>query len=79
MSKPLPDPPPGFEDLSIDDQIDYLQSLWDRIAAAADEVPVPEWHRAIIQRRLAELESNPNSAVPWEEARKEIAGRLNSR
>jgi hypothetical protein len=33
MAVPLP--PPGFDDLSVDEKLDYLQSLWERIAAAA--------------------------------------------
>ena len=35
MSKIVPIPPPGFDDLSVDEQIDFVQSLWDRIAATA--------------------------------------------
>jgi hypothetical protein len=31
MPQALPVPPPGFDPLSIDDPIDYVQSLWDRI------------------------------------------------
>jgi hypothetical protein len=48
----VPSPPPGFDDLSIDEQIDYIQSLWDRIAASPAQVPVPEWHERIIRERL---------------------------
>jgi hypothetical protein len=33
MAKPVPLPPPGFDDLSVEEKIDYLQSLWNRIAA----------------------------------------------
>jgi hypothetical protein len=29
MAKPVPLPPPGFDDLSVDEKIDYVQSLWD--------------------------------------------------
>jgi hypothetical protein len=29
MSNPVPLPPPGFDDLSVDEKLDYLQSLWD--------------------------------------------------
>ena len=58
------------------DQIDYLQSLWDRVTATADEVPVPDWHRTIIAKRLADIRSDPDSALTWETARDEIAGRL---
>ena len=27
MPKPVPLPPPGFDELSVDEKIDYLQSL----------------------------------------------------
>ena len=76
MSKPLPNPPPGFDDLSVDEQIEYLQSLWDRVTAAADKVPVPAWHAEIIRKRVAELEVDPDSAIPWDQAREEIVRRL---
>ena len=56
MPKPVPLPPPGFDELSVDEKIDYLQSLWDRIAATPEEIPVPEWHREILQQRLSDLE-----------------------
>ncbi|MDX6447193.1 MAG: hypothetical protein QOH71_4267 [Blastocatellia bacterium] len=29
ISQALPLPPPGFDSLSVDEQIDYVQSLWD--------------------------------------------------
>ena len=54
MAKPVPVsfPPPGFDDLSVDEKIDYLQSLWDRIAATPVTIPVSGWHREIIDERL---------------------------
>lgn len=30
MTNPVPLPPPGFDALSVDEQIEYVQSLWDR-------------------------------------------------
>lgn len=65
----LPIPPPGFDDLNVDDQIEYVQALWDRIAAKEDVVPVPDWHRDILDERLADLEANPDAGRPWEEVK----------
>ena len=79
MARPLPNPPPGFDDLSVDEQIEYLQSLWDRVAADADKVPVPAWHAEIIRKRVAELEADPDNAVPWDQAREEIVRRIGER
>ena len=51
MPRPVPFPPPGFDDLSNDEKIDYLELLWDRIATRSQAVAVPEWHRKVIAER----------------------------
>lgn len=45
--------PPGFEQLSKEQQIDYVQQLWDLIVAAPDEVSAPEWHLEIVRDRVS--------------------------
>jgi len=76
MTNRVPLPPAGFDDLPVEDQIDYVQSLWDRIAANLDQAPVPEWHRGVLDERLAAHEANPEAARPWEEVRDEIRSKL---
>jgi putative addiction module component (TIGR02574 family) len=66
VPKPVPLPPPGFDDLSVDEKIDYLQSLWDRIAATPETIPVPDWHREIIEERVKELDVNPDAGDDWD-------------
>ena len=79
MPKSVPLPPPGFDDLSVDEKIDYLQSLWDRIAATPDAIPVPEWHREIIEQRLKEFEANPDAGESWEAVQERLRKKLDSR
>ena len=79
MSETVPTPPPGFDDLSVDEQIDFVQSLWDRIAATPEQVPVPEWHRRIIRERLEAYHANPAAGRPWQEVRTQIEKRLRDR
>jgi putative addiction module component (TIGR02574 family) len=79
MTNLLPLPPPGFDDLPVEAQIDYVQSLWDRIAAKADQVPVPDWHRQVLDERLAAHEANPEDARSWEEVRDGIRSKIGSR
>ena len=69
MPKPVAIRPPGFDELSIDEQIDYVQSLWDRIAATPDRVPVPEWHSEILDDRLKDYEANPDAGESWDVVR----------
>ncbi len=79
MSQALPIPPPGFDALSIDDKIDYVQSLWDRIAARPEDVPVPDWHREIISERLAAYRDGKDQGKTWEEVEREVTAELADR
>jgi putative addiction module component (TIGR02574 family) len=79
MANPVPLPPPGFDDLSVDEKIDYLQSLWDRIAASPEAIPVPDWHCAVIDERLKDLEANPNAGESWEVVQARLQKKLDDR
>ncbi len=53
MSRSSIPEPPGFAELSKAEQIAYVQALWDRIAEAPDDIPVPEGHLRLIDERLS--------------------------
>ncbi len=77
MSQTLPLPPPGFDALSVEEQIDYVQSLWDHIAARPEQVPVPDWHREILTERLAAKPADQDNGKTWEEFEQDLTGELN--
>lgn len=56
--------PTGFSQLSKEEQICYLQALWDRIAKRPDEIPVPESHIELAEQRLAEYRRDPSQSRP---------------
>ncbi len=72
MGQSLKIPPPGFETLSVDEQIDYVQALWDHIAAKPKAVPIPDWHKAVLDERIADLERHPDDGVGWDAFRAEL-------
>jgi len=45
-------------------QIRYLQALWDRISERPGEIPVPESHLDLAEERLAEYRRDPSRARP---------------
>lgn len=64
-------PPPGFDELTPEEKLDYVQALWDRISAHPEEVPVPEWQRKLVRERLAAHERGEGTSVPWSTVRQE--------
>jgi putative addiction module component (TIGR02574 family) len=79
MPKPVAIPPPGFDQLSVEEQIDYVQLLWERIAATADQVPVPDWHREVLDERLNDFEANPDTGESWDIVRDRLRNNLRKR
>jgi len=78
MANPVKLPPPGFDELSIEEKIDYVQSLWDHIAAGVNTVPLTEWQKQVLDQRLAAYEKDPDAGVPWEELRERLRSKLTS-
>ena len=76
MAHSLPLPPPGFDALPVEDQTDYVQSLRDRIAATAGQVPLQEWQQALLEERLADHRRAPGQARPWEKVMERVQERL---
>ncbi len=76
MAQTLPLPPPGFDALPVDEQIDYVQSLWDRIAASVDQVPLQQWQQALLEERLSAHHRAPEDSQPWQAVIDRIQGRL---
>ena len=71
-------PAPGFDELTAGEKLDYIQALWDSVAAHPDEVPLPEWHREVIRERLAAHRLGEGASRPWAEVREELLSRLRS-
>ena len=65
-----------FGRLSISERIQLVEDLWDSIAASGDEIPLTSAEVEELDRRLADLETNPAAEVPWDEVRARVEERL---
>jgi hypothetical protein len=45
-------PPPGFDDLSPEETLDYIQGLRNRLSERSGDVPTPDWDRQVVAERL---------------------------
>lgn len=67
MSQSLPDL--DIEQLTVPQRLELIGQLWDRIPASAEALPIPEWHREELERRLADADAHPEAAIPWDQVR----------
>ncbi len=62
--------------LSVAERIQLAEDLWDSIAAETGDLPLTEAQKAELDRRLAELECDPEAGESWSVVRARIEQRL---
>jgi putative addiction module component (TIGR02574 family) len=62
-------------DLSPSEKLQLVEDLWDDLAAAPEEIPVHDWQKEELDRRKANLTSNPASGLSWEEVKRRVRSR----
>lgn len=72
-------PPQGFDELPIDEQIDYVRALWDAVAASVNQVPLHEWQSKLLAERLEAHRAHPDAGRPWEDALADVQAQRRSR
>lgn len=74
MSKPM-----AIEDLTklpVSDRLKLIEELWQSLETDEADVPVPDWQRAELDKRLDAFERDPIVGRPWPEVRSEILASL---
>ena len=61
-----------IKELNVAERLDLISVLWDSIPDSPEELPIPEWHREELERRLAAADADPDGAIPWEEVRQRL-------
>ena len=65
----------SFDQMTTAERISYVQELWDRIAADAEREPLTHAQVAELDERLLEYRGDPESSIPWEQAREQMRRR----
>ncbi len=68
-------PSVDYSHLSIAERIQLVEEIWDSIAATPEALELTDAQRAELDRRLAEHREDPESAIPWEEVRRDLMSR----
>ena len=61
-----------FDEMSVDDQIQYVQILWDRIAEHSDEIELTHEQQEELDRRLERMEESPDEGESWATIRERL-------
>lgn len=68
-------PASKIQELSVADRLRLLEEVWVSLSANPEAIPVPDWHRGELDKRLAVPELD-DQARPWDIAKSEILSKL---
>ena len=53
--------------LPVEDRLDLAEAIWASISAAPDALPLTDWQKEELDRRLAEMDADPHGGLTMEE------------
>jgi hypothetical protein len=63
----------AIEQMTHDEKLQTLETLWDSLWPRQESVPSPEWHGAILEQRAKRVASGGAVFSDWNLAKKRLA------
>ena len=65
-----------LDQMSTAEKLRAMEALWDDLCRREQTVPVPQWHKDILDERERLIAEGKARFIDWETAKKQIAERL---
>jgi len=61
-----------LEQMSTEEKIQTMETIWDNLCKKADSLSSPSWHRNILHEREMRIKNGGEKFVDWDKAKKYI-------
>jgi hypothetical protein len=68
--------PPGFEQMSREEQVEYVRRLWEYVSPTDEELPVPDWQLELVEERLERFRNSDVRGSTTEEVQQRMLERF---
>jgi len=65
-----------IESMSVTERLQTMELLWRTMSGAPEKVESPDWHKTILETRLAKVEAGEGKFLTVAQLKKRIAERL---
>jgi putative addiction module component (TIGR02574 family) len=55
--------------LSLSEKLQIMEAIWDDLRARADELPVPQWRKDLLDARLKAVSECREKTLDWDEVK----------
>lgn len=61
--------------MTLEEKLRAMEALWDDLCRREEEVPVPQWHKDLLDERERLVQQGKAQFIDWETAKKRIGER----
>jgi hypothetical protein len=65
-----------LEQMSTEEKIRTIETIWDDLCKKADSLSSPAWHKNVLQKREEQLKNGDAQFVDWDKAKKDIRDKV---
>lgn len=65
-----------LKDMSLDDKLSAMESLWEDLARTPDAIESPAWHKNVLVERRQHVADGTSRFIDWETAKADIRNTL---
>jgi putative addiction module component (TIGR02574 family) len=65
-----------LKQMTVREKIQLMEALWDDLCGAEEAIPVPDWHKAVLDERERQVAAGEAEFVDWDAAKERIAKRI---
>ncbi|MCD4719448.1 MAG: addiction module protein [Desulfobacula sp.] len=65
-----------LEQMTVKEKLQAMEELWSDLCCDQSRIPVPRWHKEILDRREKFIKEGKATFVDWETAKKRIFDRI---
>ena len=62
--------------MSLPEKLSLMEALWDELCQREEEVPVPDWHKQVLNEREQQIKEGKATFGEWEAAKERIRKRV---
>ena len=61
-----------LEEMSTEEKIETMETIWEDLCKNADTIPSPPWHKKTLEERAEGIKNGDDEFVEWDSAKKHI-------
>lgn len=58
--------------LPLEERLELAESLWLSVERSAADLPVPDWHKSLLDERIEAAKKDPEGWLTWDEVKKRV-------